>query len=131
MHTTCLIIDDDQDDREIFLAVLETIAPACQCITAVNGQDALEKLISKKIDPDIIFLDLNMHLMDGSQFLSAIKQVQFKKAIPIIVLTTSSDKATRARVLQLGATQFVTKPDTFFDWERVLKEQLQDQQIIC
>jgi len=131
MHTTCLIIDDDQDDREIFLAVLETIAPACQGITAVNGQDALDKLISKAVDPDIIFLDLNMPLMDGCQFLSAFKQVDFQKAIPIIVLTTSSDKTTRARTLELGATQFVTKPDTFLDWERVLKEQLQDQQIIC
>ena len=131
MHTTCLIIDDDQEAREIFLALLETIAPACQGITAVNGRDALNKLISKTVDPDIIFLDLNMPLMDGCQFLAAFKQVHFQKAIPIIVLTTSSNKATRDRVLELGATEFVTKPDTFLDWERVLKEQLQYQQIIC
>ena len=131
MHTTCLIIDDDQEAREIFLALLETIAPACQVITAVNGQDALEKLISKKIDPDIIFLDLNMPLMDGCQFLSALELEHFKKAIPIIVLTTTSDNATRARVLELGATEFVTKHDTFSDWDRILKEQLQDQQVIC
>lgn len=113
MHTTCLIIDDDQDEREIFLAVLETIAPACQCKTAVNGQDVLDKLISKTVDLDIIFLDLNMPLMDGCQFLTAIKQVNFKKAIPIIVLTTSSDKATRARVLELRATEFVTSLTLF------------------
>jgi CheY-like chemotaxis protein len=115
-------VDDDADDREIFCAVMEIIAPSCNCVTAGNGQVALEMLIAKKVSPDIIFLDLNMPLMSGFQFLQEINRLKIVQDIPIIVLTTSADMSTKAAILSSGAKEFITKPDKFSEWETVLRQ---------
>jgi CheY-like chemotaxis protein len=119
---TCFLIDDDVDDQEIFCAVIDSIAPAWKCFTAVNGHAALVMLQSKEVSPDIIFLDLNMPLMSGRQFLQEINRLEMLREVPVIVLTTSADPTTKAAVLESGARQFITKPDRFSDWEMVLKQ---------
>ena len=121
-HFTCLLIDDDIDDQEIFCTVIDSIAPWWRCVTAVNGQKALTMLQSNEVSPDIIFLDLNMPLMNGHQFLQEINRQKIISDIPVIVLTTSADPNTKAAILELGAKRFITKPDKFSEWERVLKE---------
>jgi CheY-like chemotaxis protein len=118
---TCFLIDDDVDDQEIFCAVLEIVAPGCNCITAANGQVALDMLTAGNISPDIIFLDLNMPLMNGRQFLFEVNRTNIAAGIPIVVLTTSADVSTRTSVLESGAKDFITKPDRFSEWEKVLK----------
>jgi CheY-like chemotaxis protein len=119
---TCLLIDDDVDDSEIFRAVMEVIAPSCHCVTAVNGQVALGILNGGKVSPDIIFLDLNMPLMNGRQFLQEINCMKVVQNIPIIVLTTSADMSTKATMLESGAKEFITKPDRFSEWEMALRQ---------
>ena len=123
---TCLLIDDDIDDQEIFCTVVDAIAPSWTCVTALNGQKALGMLQSKEVTPDIIFLDLNMPLMNGRQFLQEINRQKILDDIPVIVLTTSADPSTKAAVLDLGAKQFITKPDKFSEWERRLKQFVTD-----
>jgi len=117
-----MLIDDDEDDREIFISVIESIAPAISCSIAINGKDALDTLGALNFLPDMIFLDLNMPLMDGKQFLKEIKQRTMLKDIPIVVLSTSSDKETVHLIRTLGAQDFITKPDKYSDWEEVLKK---------
>jgi CheY-like chemotaxis protein len=116
----CLLIDDDVDDHEIFLSVLEAVAPAATCITALNGQDALDKLLRQDVKPDIIFLDLNMPLMNGRQFLEEVRRRDIINGIPIVLLTTSSDQRTKDSLLALGAREFITKPDRLSQWESLL-----------
>jgi CheY-like chemotaxis protein len=123
---TVFLIDDDIDDQEIFMAIFGTIAPEARVITAVNGQVALSKLMSGEISPDVIFLDLNMPLMNGKQFLKEINKVNELKHIPIIILTTSSDQASKESVMELGARDFVTKPDRFSEWEAKLDRTIKD-----
>ncbi|HYG01045.1 MAG TPA: response regulator [Chryseosolibacter sp.] len=118
---TCFLVDDDIDDQEIFQTVLEGIAPDSNCVVAANGEAALQMLNEGAVSPDIIFLDLNMPLMNGHQFLFHISQLKMYQEIPIIVLTTSADLNTKASVMNSGAKDFVTKPDKFSEWERVLK----------
>lgn len=117
---TCFLVDDDQDDREIFCAVFELVAPNSICLTAANGQIALETIEGGQVNPDIIFLDLNMPLMNGRQFLQEIRTKNIIQHIPVVVLTTTTDHATQTSVLQLGAKDFVTKPDKFADWEKAI-----------
>ena len=123
---TCLLVDDDVDDREIFCAVMEVIAPASTCLTAVNGKVALEMVNTDKVLPDIIFLDLNMPLMSGPQFLQEVNRQKILQDIPIVVLTTSADASTKATMLKSGAAAFVTKPDKFSEWETVLRQILEN-----
>ena len=63
------LIDDDADDREIFAETLLSEHPAINYLEAENGADALHKLRSESFPkPDLIFLDLNMPIMDGRVF---------------------------------------------------------------
>lgn len=117
-----MLIDDDEDDREIFLSVVESIAPRVHCAVATNGQDAIVKLNSSNLLPEIIFLDLNMPLMDGKQFLREVKKSELLKTIPVVVLSTSSDKETIIQTQNLGAEKFITKPDRYSGWEEQLKD---------
>jgi len=123
---TCFLIDDDVDDWEIFCAALDVVAPSCKCITAENGQIALEMLNAGKVSPDIVFLDINMPLMNGPQFLQEINRLKILQGIPIVVLTTSADVNTKATMLESGAEKFITKPDKFFEWEIVLKDVMKE-----
>src|SRR5689334_602391 len=91
-EVVCFLIDDDADDQEIFAIALEDACTACQLFTAVNGKHALDILNAKSEPyPDIIFLDLNMPLMGGKQFLKEIKTHPEFNSIPVVIYTTSSN----------------------------------------
>lgn len=71
--STILIVDDDEDDKEMFIEVVSEIDNSTNCIQASNGYEALE-ILEKNISlPDLIFLDLNMPRMNGKQCLQSIK----------------------------------------------------------
>lgn len=112
-YRNILLIDDDDDDQEIFLAAIAKISDAVSCIALSDAADALHRLINKVIQPDVIFLDLNMPRMNGQQFLAAIKQDERLKRIPVIIFSTSSHAATISLTKELGAADFITKPGEF------------------
>ncbi len=116
-----LLVDDDEDDREIFLEVVSELDPSAVLLTAINGADGLEKLSTYDAPPDVIFLDLNMPIMNGTEFLRKIKAVEKLKNIPIVILTTSSEEWMIKEVRALGAGDFVTKPAKFKDWRPALQ----------
>lgn len=115
-----LIIDDDEDDREVFLEVVSEINPMVVAVTALNGADGLTKLMSFDTLPSMIFLDLNMPVMKGTEFLLKIKTMERLRDIPVIILSTISDEPAIQEVKALGATDFITKPDKFKDWRTTL-----------
>ena len=117
-----MIVDDDEDDREFFIEVIQNIDDKMVCITAENGQEAIDKLTNGRHRPDVIFLDLNMPLMNGRQFLMEIKKHAQLAHIPVVILTTSSDLHTKVETKRLGALDFITKPDRITAWETTLRE---------
>src|SRR5690349_11780127 len=113
-HKHILIVDDDSDDRELFMEALREIDETVLCTYATNGQNALKTLKDPAFNrPDYIFLDLNMPIMDGKQCLRQLKKMSRTKEIPVIIFTTSSLVEDEIEVQQLGATFFFTKPDFF------------------
>ena len=121
---TCLLIDDDSDDQEIFLSVMQELGPSIHCITATNGQEAIQRLTKREIAPDLIFVDMNMPLMNGKQFLQECNSLDGIRTIPVIVLTTSSDKNSIEETLRLGARDYITKPDKFSGWGTIIREKI-------
>jgi CheY-like chemotaxis protein len=119
-----MLIDDDEDDREIFLTVIRENASSVVCNVAENGREALDKLTREFIKPDLIFLDLNMPRMNGREFLLEIKKFDGLRDIPVIILSTSSDKETISEARRLGAQHFISKPDRFSAWESLLRQAL-------
>ncbi len=107
------LIDDDIDDQELFISALEKIDLNVDCKVASNGLEALGKLANQEVMPNWIFLDLNMPLMNGQEFLKKIKKDDSLKHIPIFVFTTSKNPRTIEEVLELGARKFITKPNSF------------------
>lgn len=107
---TIFLIDDDPDDREIFQEILGHEHPSIAFQQAENGAAAFEKLKSKNFPmPDVIFLDLNMPIMDGRAFLQQIKKEIALQDIPVIIYSTSSSEIDKKFAADNHASQFLTK----------------------
>lgn len=125
-YTSVLLIDDDIDDRMIFGEVLKELAPDIIYHEAINGEDALLKL-NDDIVPDLIFVDLNMPRIDGKQFLAELQQQEHLKHIPVVIYTTSSHESDKKETRELGASYFLTKPNSLHELTRILTDLLQQK----
>jgi CheY-like chemotaxis protein len=105
----------------MFTEVAVDIDNTITCITVNNGADALQKLQSMQVLPDLVFLDLNMPKLNGKQCLQQIKQIERLNAIPIIMYTTSTLPEDAEVTKELGAAYFLIKPSSMNE----LKEKLQ------
>ncbi len=117
-----LYIDDDTDDQEFFQIALRSVNGNISLHTAKNGLDAFEKLGNMTQKPGLIFLDLNMPLMDGKQFLGKIKKDPQLKDIPVAIYTTSSAITDKEQTMQMGASYFITKPNKINDIAKILEK---------
>jgi CheY-like chemotaxis protein len=110
---TCLLIDDDLDDQEIFMLALEKVDSELRCVVANNGYEGLKYLNTTSNPlPSYIFLDLNMPLMNGKECLIEIKKHSYLKHIPVVIYTTSSLQDDIIQTQKLGASDFITKPSS-------------------
>jgi len=109
---SCFLIDDDVDDQDIFILALAEVDRSIRCEVASDSIDALKRLSNKELRPDYIFLDLNMPRMNGKQCLSQIRKIDFLRDIPVIIYSTSSDQRDRTETAQLGAADYIVKPNT-------------------
>ncbi len=116
-----LLVDDDEDDRETFSSTLKSIEPEIVCYCSSNANDALDKL-EKGIyqDPDIIFLDINMPVINGWECLTALRSNKRYRRTPIIMYSTSSSPMEINTALQSGALCFLTKPDEYRTLRNIL-----------
>jgi len=115
------LIEDDEDDQLLFKEAIKSINPSLQCDTSTNGKIALEKLKATTSLPDIIFLDLNMPVMNGFDFLIQIKKENELNKIPVGIFTTSNIFREKELTKECGAQFFLTKPTDF----QVLRKKLQ------
>jgi two-component system chemotaxis response regulator CheY len=76
--------------------------------TAANGLEALEMF--RKMDPDVVTMDLTMPQMDGIECIENI--VKIKPAVRILVISALADKATAVEAMEKGANGFLNKPFT-------------------
>ncbi len=107
------LIDDDEDDLLIFKQAIGSINPLLHCDTATNGKIALDKLKANASLPHIIFLDLNMPIMNGFDFLGHVKREDRLSRIPVVIFTTSNNLIDQKRAKEYGAKFFLTKPADF------------------
>ncbi|MET0462732.1 MAG: response regulator [Chitinophagaceae bacterium] len=106
-----LIIDDDPDDRALFIEAVKEIDHTIRCVSADNGQQALELLQnSNALLPDFIILDLRMPRYGGKRVLFEIKNDHRLRNIPVIIYTTSKSVEESNELTRLGACHFMTKP---------------------
>ena len=107
-----LLVDDDADDRMFFKDAVSEIDPSVICELSTNGQEALSRLNFEPL-PKMIFLDLNMPIMNGLDCLTEIKNSATIKDIPVIIFTTTSDQNAMKRSYEMGAAAYFRKPNDF------------------
>ncbi len=108
------IVDDDPDDRQIVLDAFLENHPQIDYEFIESAEDLMKKLNSPEADfPQLILLDLNMPGIMGLQALREIRSSKIFSQIPIVVLTTSSLGKDRTTSYDLGASCFLTKPDSY------------------
>jgi CheY-like chemotaxis protein len=119
------VVDDDMDDLMLFQDAINEIDPDIKIETAGNGVDALKKLNGElTAEPDYIFIDLNMPLMNGIQCLQEIKKMPAYAHIPVIIYSTSSYERDILQTINNGAFHYIVKPFSFQELCEKLKKVL-------
>lgn len=110
---SCFLVDDDEDDREIFTLALKKAQAGYVCDMAKNGKEAIEAMQKCDVVPGYIFVDLNMPLISGRECIAAFNKIERLAEVPIIAYTTSSLSKDVEDVKNLGAAHYLVKPTKF------------------
>jgi CheY-like chemotaxis protein len=107
-----LYAEDDIEDVDVFCEVIVSINESIECINTRDGIETITYLENATTLPDMIFLDINMPTMDGKACLKNIKKDEKLRSIPVVIYTTSTNPLDRELCFQLGAVDFIKKPNT-------------------
>lgn len=116
-----LFIEDDAIETMKLNRTVSKLQLNYKITEVKNGEEAINFLRSDECLPDIILLDLNMPKMSGIEFLEILKVDAVLKYLPIIVLTTSENRADLLECYRLGIAGYVIKPLKYGDYERKME----------
>jgi PAS domain S-box-containing protein len=103
-----LLVDDSSTDRILYAKILKNIAPDYEIITANNGQEALDMLLSKS--PALIIIDHFMPVMTGIEFMQEYNKLTMKGKPPVVVLSGDLGKGEQIAFSELGVEYVFQKP---------------------
>jgi CheY-like chemotaxis protein len=111
---TYLVVDDDADDAMLMKEAIKDLNDEIEIHYAKNGVEALKMMRTVFTQlPDIIFLDLNMPMMNGKECLQEIKSDPKLQNIEVIIYTTSDQLRDIYASKSLGAIGYITKPSSY------------------
>ena len=121
MHKNILLVEDDETAVFIYRRVISSYFKGSNLTIKQNGQEAIDYLIqnmeSQRTLPSLIFLDLNMPVMNGFEFLTELQNETFSFYTPLISILTSSMMVSDQKKAQvLGCSNFITKP---LDYQKI------------
>ena len=103
-----LVVDDSRIMRNIVKNYFSDLKVPCQYIEAVDGNEAMDHILKKKID--LVLLDWNMPKLSGLDFLKKVRAMEKFKKLPIIMVTSEAAKYNVIEALKIGATDYIVKP---------------------
>ena len=120
-NLTMLMVDDDPDDFFLVRHALGEKKNGIDLRLLADGEELMDYLLQRgrfgrarcAPSPCLILLDLNMPKMDGREALRTIKADPLLRLIPVVVFTTSSDIEEITACYEMGASCFISKPNTF------------------
>ena len=131
MLNKILCVDDDQITLMLCKKVIERATFANEIITLQNGEEAfnyfkdLSVEIANKIEveyPKLVFLDLNMPVMDGWELLDEIVKLPINPPIPLIIFTSSINPADREKAFSYPTIKgYIQKPLTVIKLDKILR----------
>jgi two-component system chemotaxis response regulator CheY len=123
---TIFVIDDDLVFHFIIKKLFLKFNVQFNTNYFLNGFEAIEELKKNVVVPDLIFLDINMPIYDGWQFLDEFKKLKksFNKEIEIYLISSSDDVTDikKASKYQDEIKGFCNKPITFDEFQKIFKD---------
>ncbi len=125
-----LLVEDNEGDIVLTLDAFEESKIKTNISVARNGEEALDFLYKKgqfesATKPDLILLDINIPIFNGHEVLKKIKEDSTLRKIPVIMLTTSSDRKDVNSAYENYCNSYITKP---LDMDEFLKAILKIEQ---
>lgn len=117
-----LLIEDDSVDAMTVRRALKELHVVNPLAHAENGEEGLAHLQNvAHAPPCLILLDLNMPVMNGIEFLHAIKALPAFKRIPVIALTTSDEQEDKVESFELGVAGYMRKPVEYRQFVEIIR----------
>ena len=108
MHA--LVVEDSKIIRMILCEYLRKMH--IQVVEAADGRQALERL-KEMPPPDLVLVDWNMPVMNGIDFIRAVRELHVYDPLPLIMVTTNSESEHLGAAMEAGANEYIQKPCTF------------------
>jgi len=130
-----LLVDDDKDDCDLFKDALEETGIHATVDIAHEGEKIMQLFNTRAESlPHLIFLDLNMPKVSGTECLREIRRASYLNGIPVIIFSTSCTEVDVEETFAGGANLYIQKPSTYkalvntlkkvlrLDWRKYIKE---------
>ena len=115
--STVLVVDDNVAMADALCSMLSVLD--VEAIAAYGSRSALQTL--ERVQPDVVFLDLNMPGVNGIEVLTFLKREPRLENVPVIVVTSDDQPETHHKAQEAGALQVIVKPATIESLERALQ----------
>lgn len=103
-----MIVEDNKINMLLLKTIIKNLFSEASIFEIFNGQEAVEKF--ETINPDIVFLDIQMPLMNGYEATKAIRKLNSGQNVPIIALTAGAEKEEKDKCLKAGMDDYISKP---------------------
>ncbi|AYN68915.1 response regulator [Euzebyella marina] len=118
-----VLVDDDEDDRMFFADALQEIDLKTDLTEFHNGQELLDYLTGSCTEfPQLIFLDLNMPVMDGFECLKKIRSNPKFEDLVVAIYSTSSSERDIEETFVNGANIYINKPNKFEELKKTIAQ---------
>jgi len=108
MGKVVLLVEDDEDNRDLVSFVIARSRMDVSLVIAENGQEAIDKAFANP--PHLILMDMQMPVMDGWHAVPLLKADQRTKDIPVIAFTAQAKPEDKQRAREMGCSDYYTKP---------------------
>ncbi len=118
-----LLADDDADDREFFSEAILELKIASAVSLFKDGKELMDYLVDQdSINPNILFLDLNMPCKTGIECLKEIREKRAFDNLSIAIYSTSSSERDIEETFNSGANIYIKKPNDFGKLKKVIQD---------